>query len=115
VLVKLVRPQDSHQVLVILLIMKSYLFKNNPGLVILPYRVESRVRLKNVQDFIFALEDTPMGIKDRNFPGLSQLSGEFGFQALSMKLSGHRRSPGLSHSQITKFGHDFEERVNQQE
>jgi hypothetical protein len=47
------------------------------------------VRLKDVQDFISAMEDTPMGIKDRNFPGLLQLSGEFGFQALSIKLSGH--------------------------
>jgi hypothetical protein len=101
-LVELVHPQGSHQVSVVPLIMKCELFKNNPGLTIAPYRVKSQVSLEDFRDFVSALEDKVIKIKDRNFPGLSQLSEEFGFQALSMKLSAHRRSPGLSDAQTAE-------------
>jgi hypothetical protein len=60
------------------------------------------VSLDDFQDFITALEDKPIDIKDRNFLGLSQLSEEFGFQALLGKLSAHRRSPALSDAQTAE-------------
>jgi hypothetical protein len=101
-LVELVHPQGSYQVSVVLLITKCDLFKNNPALIMTPYRVQSGVPLEDFQDFVTALEDKPMEIKDRNFLGLSQLSEEFGFQALLAKLSTHRRSPGLSDAQTAE-------------
>jgi hypothetical protein len=52
--------------------MKCDLFKNNPGLAVAPYRVESGVSLSDFRDFVSALEDKLIDIKDRNFPGLSQ-------------------------------------------
>jgi hypothetical protein len=67
-----------------------------------PYKVQSGVSLEDFQDFVSALEDKPINTKDRNFPGLSQLSEEFGFQAMSVKLSAHRRSPGLSSAQTAE-------------
>jgi hypothetical protein len=87
---------------VVVLINKCDLFKNNPALIITPYRVEFLVSLEDFQDFITALEDKPTDIKDRNFPGLSQLSEEFGFQALLGKFSFHRRSAGLSDAQTAE-------------
>jgi hypothetical protein len=107
-LVELVHPQGSHQVSVVPLIKKCDLFKNNPGLAIAPSRVESRVSLEDFRDCIAALEDKPINIKDRNFPGLSQLSEEFGFQALSMKLSAHRRSPRLADAQTAELQSRFQ-------
>jgi hypothetical protein len=101
-LVELVHPQGSHQVSVVPLINTCDLFKNNPRLAIAPYRVQSGVSLDDFQDFVTALEDKSINIKDRNFPGLSQLSEEFGFQALLAKLSAHRRSPGLSDAQTAE-------------
>jgi hypothetical protein len=89
-LVELVHPQGSHQVSVVPLLNKCYLFKNNLALAIAPYRLQSEVSLEAFRDFVSALEDKPINIKDRNFPGLSQLSEEFGFQSLSKKLSAHR-------------------------
>jgi hypothetical protein len=62
--------------------------------------------------------DKPINIKDRNFPGLSQLSEQFGFQALSKKLSAHRRLPSLSAAQTAEFLSRIsalEERVGQHE
>jgi hypothetical protein len=101
-LVELVHPQGSHQVSVVPLINKCNGFKTNPGLTIAPYRIQSGVSLEDFQDFVAALEDKPIDIKDRNFPGLSQLSEEFGFQALLAKLSAHQRSPGLSDAQTAE-------------
>jgi hypothetical protein len=60
------------------------------------------VPLEDFQNFVSSLKDKPINIKDRNFPGLSQLSEEFGFQALLAKLSNHRRSPGLSDAQMAE-------------
>jgi hypothetical protein len=60
------------------------------------------VFLEDFRNFVSDLEDKPIGIKDRNFPGLMQLSDEFGFQALLTKLSADRQSPGLADAQIAK-------------
>jgi hypothetical protein len=49
-----------------------------------PYRVEPEASLEDSQDCISALEDKPIAINDRNFPGLSQLSEEFSFQVLQL-------------------------------
>jgi hypothetical protein len=64
-----------------------------------PYRIYSGVSLDDFQDFVSALQNKPIKINDRNFPRLSQLSEEFGFQALLAKLSAHRWSSGLSDAQ----------------
>jgi hypothetical protein len=101
-LVELVHPQDNHYVTVVHLISKCDLFKNNPGLTITPYQVQSEVSLEDFQDFVSALEGKAININDRNFSGLSQLSDEFGFQALSMKLSAHRRLSGLGDLQTAE-------------
>jgi hypothetical protein len=101
-LVELVHPQYSHQVSVVPLINTCDLFKSNPCLTIAPYRVQSGVSLDDFQDFVSSLEDKPIDINDRNSPGLSHLSEEFGLQALLGKLSAHRRSPGLSDAQTAE-------------
>jgi hypothetical protein len=101
-LVELVHPQGSQQVSVVPLTKKCDLFKNNPGLILTPYRVQSGVSLEDFQDFVSALEDKPISINDRNFPGLSRLSEEFRFQSLSKKLSAHRRSRRLFSAQTAK-------------
>jgi uncharacterized coiled-coil protein SlyX len=117
-LVELVHPQGSHQISVVPLINTCELFRNNPGLIITPYRINSGVSLEDFQDFVTALEDKLIDIKDRNIPGLSHLSEEFGFQALLAKLSAHRRSAGLSDAQTGECRSRFsalEERTGQQE
>jgi hypothetical protein len=91
-LVELVRPQNNHQISVVPVIMKCYRFKNNPSLAIAPYLVEFRVSLQDFRDFITALEDKLMDIKDKNLPRVLRLSKDCGYQAQSMNLSGHRRS-----------------------
>jgi hypothetical protein len=101
-LVRLVHPQCSHQVSVVSLIKKCDLFKNNTSLTIALYRVQSRVSLKDFRDFVCALEDKPISINDRNFPGLSQLSEEFRFRSLSKKLSAHRKLLRLSAAQTAE-------------
>jgi hypothetical protein len=66
-------------------------------------RVTNEIRaLEDFQDFVSSLEDKPITTNDRNFPGLSQLSEEFGFQSLSKKLSTHRRSPRLPSAQTAE-------------
>jgi hypothetical protein len=101
-LVELVHPQGRQKVSIVPLVAKCDRFKNNPALITTPYRVQSGVSLKDFQDFVTALEDKPINIKDRNFLGLSQLSEEFGFQALLAKFSSYRRSAGLSDAQTAE-------------
>jgi uncharacterized coiled-coil protein SlyX len=48
------------------------------------------------------LEDKAIKINDKNFSGLSELSAEFGFHALSGKLSDRQRSPALIDSQAAE-------------
>jgi hypothetical protein len=101
-LVKLVHPQDGHQVSVVALIAKCDLFTNKHRLTIAPYDVQSEVSLQDVQDFVSILVGKTSKINDKNPPGLSQLSDEFGFRALLRKLLGHRRSPGLMDSETAE-------------
>jgi hypothetical protein len=84
---------------VVHLITKCDLFKNNPGLTMSPYHVQTEVSVEDFEDFVSALEDKAIKINDNNFLGLSELSAEFGFHALSGKMSVRRRSPALIDSQ----------------
>jgi hypothetical protein len=101
--VELVHSQGIHQISVVHLITKCNLFKNNPGLTMTPYRVQCEVSLEELQDFISALEDKSININDRNFPGLSQLSEEFGFEVFLTTLSSRRRLPGLPEAQRMQY------------
>jgi hypothetical protein len=101
--VELRHPQGTYQVSCVHLITKCDLFKNNPGLTLSPYQVQSEVSLADFQDFISALEAKSIRINDTNLPGLRQLSEEFGFQVFLMKISNRQRFPGLSEGQRMKY------------
>jgi hypothetical protein len=58
--------------------------------------------LTDFRDSVSALENKPINSNDPNFPGLSQLAEEFGFQGLSKKLLAHRRSGRLSVAQTAE-------------
>jgi hypothetical protein len=98
-LVRLVQPQGTWRVLLMMPISKFDLFKNNPGLTIAFSHIHSAMSLDELWCFISRLEDQPIDPKDRNFPELSQLSKEFNFQALSARLSTRWRSLGLAGAQ----------------
>jgi uncharacterized coiled-coil protein SlyX len=100
--VELVHSQVPHQVSVVHLITKCDLFKNNPGLIMSPYQVQSEVSVEDFEDFVSVLEDKAVKINDKNLPGLSELAVEFGFHALSGKLSDRRWSPALIDSQAAE-------------
>jgi hypothetical protein len=72
--------------------------KNNPGLTISPYRVQSAVSREDFRDFGSALEDRSISINGRYFPGPSQLSKEFGCQA----VSAHQQSPRLAEARAAE-------------
>jgi hypothetical protein len=65
-LIELIHPQSSHQVSVVPFIKRCNLVKNNPSLTISLYRVQSALSLDKFRDFVSALEDQPIDIKDRN-------------------------------------------------
>jgi hypothetical protein len=102
-LVELVHSEGSHRIPVVPLITKSDLFTNNPNLTIFPSRVQSAMFLEDFRDFVSDLEDKSIDIKGKNIPGLSQLSEEFGFQALLTKLSADRWSPTDREGSVTNF------------
>jgi hypothetical protein len=52
--------------------------------------------VEDFEDFVRALEDKSIKINDKNLPGLSRLSAEFGFHALSAKISDFSNSPDLT-------------------
>jgi hypothetical protein len=60
-----------------------------------PYLVRSSVSRAIFQEFVAAIEGKAIAITNKNFEGLSQLSAEFGFEALSEKLSEFRASPAF--------------------
>jgi hypothetical protein len=101
-LLELLHQQDNCQVSVVPLIIKCDRFKNHPKFTIIPYRFQFGVSLEDFQDFVSVLDDKPIDIKNSNFPRLSQLFEEFGFQALLAKLSAHRWSRGLTDAQTTE-------------
>jgi hypothetical protein len=116
--VKLISSQGTHQVSVVQLIGKCDLFKSNPGLTMTRYRVQSQASLEDVQDFVSALEDESIHMDNRNFPGLSQLSEEFGCQMVLMEITSRRRLPGLPDAQRLKYVSlilSLEKRVGQHE
>jgi hypothetical protein len=94
--IDLVHPGEVRRVPVAQLMNKCTLFRNNPSLLGAPYAVRSSVPLDAFRDFVSALDDClNVSINDGNFPGLSELSSEFGFDALAARLSVFRPSPGL--------------------
>jgi hypothetical protein len=101
--VELIHSQGTYRVSCLHLITECDLFKNNPGLTIRPYQVQSEVSLDDFQDFFSALEAKLFTMNDTNLPGLLQLSEEFGFQILLMKISNRQRVPGLSEGQRIKY------------
>jgi hypothetical protein len=62
------------------LITKCDLFKNNPGLVIVPSRLQSAESLKDFQDFVSKLEDKAINITDKNFPDCRSCPGSSTFR-----------------------------------
>jgi hypothetical protein len=116
--VELVHSQGTSQVSVVHLITICDLFKNNPSFTLTPYQIQSEASLEDFQDFISALEGKSININDKNFPGLSQLSEEFGFQVFLMRISNRRRLPTLPDAQrIDDLSHILclEKRVGQHE
>jgi hypothetical protein len=101
--VELIHSQGTYQVSCIHLITKCDLFKNNPGLTLTPYQVQSEVSLEDFQDFISAFEAKSIKINDTNLPRLLQLSEEFCFQMLLLEISNRQRLPGLSEVQRMKY------------
>jgi hypothetical protein len=89
--VQLVHSKATNQGSVEHVIAKCDLFKGNLQLVNAPYQVQSQVSSGELRDFASALAGEAITINDANFAGLSQLSAEFGFHALSAKLSSHKR------------------------
>jgi hypothetical protein len=77
------------------LINRCDLFTSDLSLLTKPYAVRSSVPLAVFRDFIGALQDRPVTITNENFTCLSLLCSEFGFQALSAKLSEFRASPAF--------------------
>jgi hypothetical protein len=101
--VELVHSQSTYPVSVVHLIAKCDLFKNNPCLTIPAYHVQSEVSREDFQDFLSALEGKSININDQNFPGLLQLSEEFGCQVFLTNISNRRRLPGLPDAQRVKY------------
>jgi hypothetical protein len=56
-----------------------------------PYDLKSRVSLSDFQEFVSALQGTPVKVTSNNFEGLSQLCEEFHFRDLSAQLSQFRQ------------------------
>jgi hypothetical protein len=91
-LVTLTHPNEQVQVSGVQLINKCNLFKNNVALAAAPYVIQCRIPLGVFRRFISALEDGAIRITNANCSGLSLLSEEFGFQALSARLTEFKAS-----------------------
>jgi hypothetical protein len=90
--VTLVHPNATLQVPGKLLVTKSDLFGDDPGLAAVPYHLQSRVSVRDFQEFVSALKGTKVTVTNNNFKGLSQLCEEFRFRDLSAELSQFRES-----------------------
>jgi hypothetical protein len=66
---------------------KCSLFAKNPTLTTSPYRVQSPVSLSIFQEFVRELEGNPIDITKTKLRELQRLCEEFGFEAVSAKLS----------------------------
>jgi hypothetical protein len=77
------------------------LFQDDLSLLDHPYCVKSKLGVGDFQTFVAALEDRPVTITTKNFPGLFRLCDEFGFSGFSVCLS-----------QFLKFGdRELDQRV----
>jgi hypothetical protein len=94
--VTLVHPHEHYQVPAPRLIDKCTLFKQNLPLVCAPYSVKSSVPIEVFRTFISALDDGVIEITKSNFAELSLLSTEFGFEAMSARLSAFRSSESFA-------------------
>jgi hypothetical protein len=69
------------------LVANCAIFTTNPALADSPYTIRSSVDLGSVRSFLGAVEGTAAAVTGKNWAGLWQLSGEFGFGALASDLS----------------------------
>jgi hypothetical protein len=99
-IVTLVHPRGSVQVSYHALVKKSALFANDHTLHHSPYVLTSQVSLSDFQTFVLALQDTSVPITNTNFRGLSLLSREFRFTALSSLLSQFRGSSSFDQEEV---------------
>jgi hypothetical protein len=81
--VALVHPHETIQVLGKLLVQQCDLFKEDPMLVASPYNLRSDVSLRDIREFVSALEGHALLINNDNFKGLSRLCDEFRFRDLA--------------------------------
>jgi hypothetical protein len=62
------------------------IFQQDLTLLERPYNLKSAVCVTDFRDFVAAIEDRPVTITVKNFPGLFRLSDEFEFGVLSGRL-----------------------------
>jgi hypothetical protein len=97
--VALVHPSGTATVSVRRLAGQCTLFAGDPALAAPPYTVRASVPLSLFRDFVAALEGEAIQITNGTVGGLSLLCAEFGFQALTAKLSEFRASPAFRPAQ----------------
>jgi hypothetical protein len=84
--ITLVHPEKNLQIVALQAMNKCKIFQNDPKLLGAPYTVNSSVQVEIFQEFVSALEGKDIKITSTNFPELSQLCEEFGFEDLQTKL-----------------------------
>jgi hypothetical protein len=80
--VKLIHPQQRVEISGRILVQKSDLFTDNLAFITFPYTLKSQVSIVSFQDFVAAVDDKAVTIKNNNFSGLSRLCDEFRFRDL---------------------------------
>jgi hypothetical protein len=90
--VSLLHRHGSIQVSANLLVVKCDLFGHNPMLTGSPYTPRSHISFAHFQEFVSALEGTPVKVTNNNFKALSQLCEEFGFRDFAAQLSAFQNS-----------------------
>jgi chromosome segregation ATPase len=93
--IALVHQAETYSVSYVDLLVKCHLFqelaRTNPSILTVAYHVASSVSPTVFKQFIAAIENKRIEITTCNFPGLSALCEEFGFNGLSNQLSEFRR------------------------
>jgi hypothetical protein len=90
--VTIIHPREQRAVSAARLIDKCTLFKTNLLLLSSPYSIRSTVPIDVFRAFVSALEDGAVEITNANLASLSLLCTEFGFAALTARLSEFRCS-----------------------
>jgi hypothetical protein len=85
--VTLLHPEETFKIPALQAMTKCCLFRNNPTLLVSPYRVQSAVSLYSFREFISALEGNAINITDTNHTEAQPLSEKFGFSEIAAKLS----------------------------